>query len=74
MNQYGIINPKLDCPHCNTTGQVRTKQVERTKGISGGKATAALMTSGVSILATGINRKENMTQCFCENCRSKWDF
>ena len=43
-------------------------------GISGGKATAALLTAGISTLATGLSRKEKLTQAHCENCDSTWNF
>src|SRR6266436_5474504 len=40
---HGPINPMMVCPHCNTS-QIRTKEVVNKKGVSGGKATAALLT------------------------------
>ena len=68
---FGPLNPKLVCPHCQTTGQVRTKPIEQKKGVSGGKATAAVPTAGVSMLATGLSRKETNTQAHCMNCKSR---
>ena len=59
---------------CQTSGQVRTKDIKQKKGISGGKATAALLTGGVSMLATGLSRKEGCTQAHCVNCDSTWVF
>lgn len=50
------------------------KAVTRKKGVSGAKATGALMTGGVSLLATGLSRKEGLTQAHCEKCGSTWDF
>src|SRR5258708_4268591 len=41
---YGNKNVHILCPHCQTKGQVRTKQVEQKVGISGGKATGAVLT------------------------------
>lgn len=73
-NQFGPINSALICPHCQTKGAVRTKQVDRKKGVSGGKATAAVLTGGVSMLATGLSRKERWTHALCEKCSSEWDF
>ena len=73
-NQYGPFNSALICPHCQSKGAVRTKQVDRKKGVSGGKATAALLTGGVSMLATGLSRKEKWTHALCEKCTSDWDF
>jgi len=72
--KYGPVNPALLCPHCQTKGKVRTKTVNAKAGISGGKATAALLTGGVSILATGLSRNESVTQAHCDNCGSDWRF
>jgi hypothetical protein len=62
------------CPHCQAQGYVRTRQVQRKKGISGTKATAALLTGGASILATGLSRKETETEGRCGKCGSIWHF
>jgi hypothetical protein len=51
-----------------------TRKVEAKKGISGGKATGAVLTAGISILATGLSRKETVTQVACTNCKSQWTF
>ena len=56
--QWGKRNPHIVCPHCQKTGQVRTKTVVRKRGLSGGKVTAAYFTLGWSLLATGLARKE----------------
>jgi hypothetical protein len=72
--QLGPKNSAMICPHCQTKGSVRTKQVDRKKGVSGGKATAALLTGGVSVLATGLSRKETWTHAKCEQCNCEWDF
>jgi hypothetical protein len=48
--------------------------VKLKKGISGGKATGAVLTAGFSILATGLSRKESATQATCGNCRMSWTF
>jgi hypothetical protein len=71
---YGPLNPMMVCPHCNTKGQIRTKGVVNKKGVSGGKATAALLTGGVSLLATGLSRKEAATQARCGTCRNQWSY
>ncbi len=62
------------CPHCGATGTVVTKHVKQKKGVSGGKATAAVLTGGVSILATGLSRKESATRASCRNCGNTWYF
>ena len=71
---HGPINPALICPHCQEKGRIRTKPVQRTRGVSGGKATAAILTGGVSMLATGLSRKEQSTQAWCGHYKSTWDF
>ena len=71
---WGPIKPEYICPHCQTKGDVHAKPVDRKKGVSGAKATGALLTGGVSLLATGLSRKENLTQAHCCNCDSTWDF
>jgi hypothetical protein len=71
---WGLISSEYICPHCRKKGFVSTMPVKRKKGISGAKATGALLTAGVSILATGLARKEGLTQAHCGNCNSTWDF
>jgi len=71
---YGELNPVLICPHCQSKGLVRTQSVKKKTGISGGKATAAILTGGISLLATGLSRKDQMTQARCGNCMSQWFF
>ncbi len=68
----GEASSELVCPHCNTKGGVTTKQVKAKKGISGGKATAAVMTMGISTVATGLSRKEKVTELTCSNCGMTW--
>lgn len=74
MSAYGPINAKLICPHCQTQGKVRARLTERKAGISGGKATAALLTGGISLLATGLSRKQQITEARCGECSSVWQF
>ena len=62
------------CPHCNTKGSVTTRQVKRKQGISGGKATAAVLTCGISMLGTGLSRKQQMTEASCSHCGMTWSF
>ena len=71
---FGPINTVMVCPHCQTKGKIRTKPVEQKSGISGGKATAAVLTGGVSLLAVGLSRKQELTQAHCEACSSTWHF
>ncbi len=71
---FGDLNFAMKCPHCDNVGKVRTKRTVQKKGVSGGKATAAVLTGGVSLLATGLSRKEPGTQAYCENCNNTWFF
>ena len=74
LKTLGPISPQYICPHCQQKGFVRTIPVKRKKGVSGAKVTGALLTFGVSMLATGLSRKEGLTQAHCGNCSSQWDF
>ena len=60
------------CPHCQTRGRVHSSVVKQKKGISGGKATAAVFTAGFSMLGTGLSRKERVTELRCGNCGTMW--
>lgn len=71
---WGPLNSVLLCSYCGKVGGVHTKQVTRKKGVSGGKATAAVLTAGLSVLATGLSRKELETCAHCAYCRSTWCF
>ena len=62
VTQWGEKNLVLICPHCQTKGFVRTKSLTLKKGVSGVKATGAVLTGGLSLLATGLSRKEDTTQ------------
>lgn len=74
MDGFIKKNPAMICPHCGEQGKVRTQDIKAKKGISGGKATGAILTGGVSMLATGLSRKEKMTKCTCWNCWNTWAF
>lgn len=70
------LNPtgQIICPHCHVKGKVALKAVDRKKGISGGKATGALLTGGISLVFTGLSRYETETEATCGNCRAAWHF
>jgi hypothetical protein len=74
MFTHGTVSPQMLCPHCQMRGAVRTRQVAQKKGLSGGKATAAVVTLGWSMLVTGLSRKERNTRAHCGNCQSTWHF
>lgn len=71
---WGERNAAITCPQCQKRGYVWTMQAKRKKGISGGKATGALLTLGVSLVLTGLSRKESVTQAHCTYCNSTWEF
>ena len=71
---HGTANAQMVCPHCQTKGKVLSKPISKKAGISGGKATGALLTGGISLLATGLSRKENFTEAYCKKCKSTWHF
>ena len=66
-------NPEIVCPHCQSKGTVKTRRVKRKNGISGGKATGALLTGGMSLVATGLSHKATVTNMHCLNCNTRWD-
>ena len=68
------VSSAMVCPHCQTRGTVQTQKVKAKKGVSGGKATGALLTGGLSLFATGLSRKETVTQAHCANCGADWIF
>ena len=74
VHVYGPLRPQIICPHCQTKGRTHAKSIKQKKGISGAKTTAALLTGGVSMLATGLSRKESNTQAHCSKCKSTWFF
>lgn len=60
------------CPHCKTKGTVVRRNATVKRGISGGKATGALLTGGVSMLFTGLSRKQKVQQAMCTFCQTSW--
>ena len=71
---WGEQNHAITCAQCQKRGYVWTKQIKRKKGVSGGKATGALLTGGISLFLTGLSRKEIITQAHCTYCNSTWEF
>lgn len=66
-------NPTIVCAHCQAKGTVKTRRVVRKRGVSGGKATGALLTGGVSMLGTGLSRNQRVTEMTCTSCGTIWD-
>lgn len=63
---------QMICPHCNRKGTVSTKRKMAKQGISGGKATGAVLTGGLSLFATGLSRKVPVTEAHCSGCGVTW--
>jgi len=63
---------QIVCPHCRREGSVVTSQVQQKRGVSGGKATGAVMTGGMSLFLTGLSRKQTVTQLRCGGCGVTW--
>ena len=70
----GRVNEKILCPHCGSRGKVHTTKESRKVGVSGGKATGALLTAGLSLFVTGLSRKEKVTAAYCGECEAEWSF
>jgi hypothetical protein len=68
------LDSKIVCPQCQERGFVATEKVTEKAGIHGGKATAAILTGGISLLATGLSNELGKTQAACSNCGSVWRF
>lgn len=63
---------QIVCPHCGVKGNVQTKRKSVKRGISGGKATGAVLTLGLSTLLTGLSGKVAVTEMRCGNCQMTW--
>ena len=72
--EHGQLNPQIICLQCQKSGFVHTKFIDKKVGISGAKATGAILTGGLSLLATGLSRKDDFTKAYCSNCNSTWLF
>ena len=64
---------QIRCPHCGQVGCVTKTIVTKGQGISGGKATAGLLTGGLSLPFAGLSRNERMSHMKCANCHMEWD-
>jgi hypothetical protein len=71
---YGVVKPSIICPQCHKKGVVHTNPFDKKNGISGAKATGAILTGGISLLFTGLSRTDNVTQAHCNNCNTDWMF
>lgn len=64
---------RIVCKFCQQAGHVSVRATRRKKGVSGGKATGAILTGGASMLLTGLSRKESARELSCRNCGMVWD-
>jgi hypothetical protein len=69
---YGPVNAEVVCLHCQSRGFVRTKTGRRKFGISGAKATGAVLTGRLWILVTGLSHTELVTDAHCSKCGIGW--
>ena len=76
IKKWGNVNPAIICPQCQTKGHVHALPTKRKMGVSGAKATGAVLTLGWSLLATGLSRKQRVTQAHCGSCTliATWRF
>ncbi len=65
---------EIICPHCQKRGYVITRHTKKKRGVSGGKATGALLTGGLSLFVVGLSRKEKITEAKCKSCEAVWTF
>ena len=56
---------QIVCPHCQVPGHVTRTLAQRKQGVSGGKATGAIVTGGASLFLTGLSRKQLVTEMTC---------
>lgn len=63
---------QIRCIYCQQSGSVTTVHRRVKRGVSGGKATGALVTGGLSIFATGLSRKQDVIEARCGNCGMSW--
>jgi uncharacterized protein YbaR (Trm112 family) len=68
----GTPNPELVCPHCHTRGEISVRSMTYKNGLSGAKATSALLTGGLSLPVTGLSRKVQGTELTCHHCKLTW--
>jgi hypothetical protein len=62
------------CPYCQKRGQVSTRRVKVKTGFSTAKASFAVVTFGITTLATGLAKKGYITKARCGHCWSHWEY
>lgn len=71
---HGALNIAMTCPYCSYRGSTRTRKVTEKRGISSGKATAAILSGGSTLLVVGLSRMQQSTEAWCGSCRNVWVF
>lgn len=71
---HGLVNFAMICPHCSYRGLTRTREVTEKTGIMSGKATAAILSGGATLLVVGLSRMQQSTEAWCGSCRNGWVF
>jgi hypothetical protein len=64
---------RVNCPHCQGIGTVIVEKVKKKKGVSPGKVAGALFTGGISLVGTGLAKKEVVNQLTCTACGISWE-
>lgn len=64
---------RVNCPRCQGIGTVIVQKVKKKKGVSPGKLAGAVFTMGVSLVGTGLAKKEVVNQLTCTACGISWD-
>ena len=64
---------QIECLYCHSSGTVVVQKVKKKKGVSPGKATAGILTLGVSLVGTGLAKKEVVSQLTCAACGMTWE-
>jgi hypothetical protein len=72
-DEPGAGDTEIICPHCRSQGLVTTKRVKiKVKGVSKGRVATAVVLSPITLLMTGISRKQVVTRATCGNCHTTW--
>jgi hypothetical protein len=65
----GHLTGEIKTLHCSRCGEKRIHHEIKEDGVSGAKLLGGMMTSGLSLLVTGIKGKNNKTSFICSVCQ-----
>ncbi len=68
-NQMGHLSGEIRTMHCSRCGEKRIHHEIMEDQISGAKLLGGLLTSGLSLIVTGVNGKNNKTSFICSVCQ-----